>query len=863
MPPKTLHRSNLYVVRRLYTIIWLTITFATTAEGQWNDNFSQNSLVGWGGDTLDFEINEEERLQLNAPEGKSASRLFRNISSDPDLSFSLDFILDFDPSGSNRLELQFCTDTLGSDSNFGYGINVGSAGSEDAIEFYRYDNGVKTLLFEGPEGAVAEGPVALSMLFTVSESGEWYCTLNNGLEEVGSITDLIYPPDNLKWFILICHYSSTRRDKFQFDNFISGAGPIDTMDITLSLSIPDDHTLALKSNIKLDTSWLREYSPFGISPDFLPYSIFIHSLDSLTLEYASSFDPTITYSLECDSIKTLDGRILFPSPLSFSYSHDTSFKKGDIIVSELMFDPTPMVWLPESEYIELYNRTGKDVELKKWTLKVGNTVRSIPDATIKKDDFILLCPSEIKTEFDDSINTIGISSFPSLSNSGAEISLISAEDRTIHSFIYSPQLHTDPARSDGGYSIELKTPHDLCDPLSAWHTTHSVIGGTPGFINSMWGLSQDTIGPFVRRIAAIGEHSILIEFNEEVDVEMMSSSSNYSFSNILTIDTVRFLSPTKLLIQTFEAIQEGVLYSMLPFNAWDCLQNLSTIDSLPEIHRVSQIKSGDLVINEILFDPLSGMSRFVEIYNATGYTFHLDEIGFANVSINEPIESCSANTILLPGDYLVFAENKREVLKHYNAPFHDRIIECSLPGFDSKTDFVGMIYEGIVIDSFTYTADWHHPAISNIEGVSLERNNPESLSQLRSTWNSCSDLLKGTPGRKNSNALPETNVVTEKPILENSVFSPDNDGFDDRLVIHFPEKTLGLNYNAWIMDTDGRDIVQLANNQFSGPDNPLIWDGLDEEGKIARMGIYIAFIQFWSTDGEVFAFRLPCALVKR
>ena len=41
----------------------------------------------------------------------------------------------------------------------------------------------------------------------------------------------------------------------------------------------------------------------------------------------------------------------------------------------------------------------------------------------------------------------------------------------------------------------------------------------------------------------------------------------------------------------------------------------------------------------------------------------------------------------------------------------------------------------------------------------------------------------------------------------------------------------------------GRLIRTLKENQFSGSKFNIVWDGLDDTGRLARMGIYLIFME--------------------
>ena len=120
-------------------------------------------------------------------------------------------------------------------------------------------------------------------------------------------------------------------------------------------------------------------------------------------------------------------------------------------------------------------------------------------------------------------------------------------------------------------------------------------------------------------------------------------------------------------------------------------------------------------------------------------------------------------------------------------------VVSSLPSFpDDEGDVFLLNSQGAVIDEVKYKDDWHFALIDNAEGVSLERIDPDGLSQDAANWHSAASTAGyGTPLIKIPNinyykAINATIEVTPK------VFSPDNDGLDDIATIQYKIDRTGL-----------------------------------------------------------------------
>jgi hypothetical protein len=120
------------------------------------------------------------------------------------------------------------------------------------------------------------------------------------------------------------------------------------------------------------------------------------------------------------------------------------------------------------------------------------------------------------------------------------------------------------------------------------------------------------------------------------------------------------------------------------------------------------------------------------------------------------------------------------------------------------------------------------------DGVSLERVSPEE-----EIWLCCSSSDKSTPGKKNSVSVAFSDKLRLN--IEPNPFSPDGDGFEDQAVFRY---TLPIESNLTIKiyDLKGRLIKTLIEDEpcVSGE---LTWDGKDDDGKTARIGIYVVWAE--------------------
>ena len=161
----------------------------------------------------------------------------------------------------------------------------------------------------------------------------------------------------------------------------------------------------------------------------------------------------------------------------------------------------------------------------------------------------------------------------------------------------------------------------------------------------------------------------------------------------------------------------------------------------------------DVVINEIMFDPLSGQKEWFEIYNRTGSAVSLNGWSFHDRrTASGRTRTCRLSCTFQPESFLCIAADS-SLLKLYSFFSDDQYVILNQAGFSFNNDSDAVVLcdaSGKTIDSVAYSANWHNPGIRDVSGRSLERIDPDGASNPASNWGTCSDPAGGTPGRANS-----------------------------------------------------------------------------------------------------------------
>jgi hypothetical protein len=217
----------------------------------------------------------------------------------------------------------------------------------------------------------------------------------------------------------------------------------------------------------------------------------------------------------------------------------------DVLIDEIMADPSPSIELPGNEWVELKNTSSLPINLKGWRIGDGNGQSGpMPNFLLQPDSLVIICTGSAVAAMSPYGNTISVTSFPSLDNDGEEIVLKSPDGKIIHAVNYAADWYQNELKKQGGWTLEMIDTHNPCSGISNWKASINTKGGTPGTINSIYAVNNDQQAPELINAFVKDNSTIVIVFNEPLDSASSSMLTNYIVDGGLTLNSMEALSPS-------------------------------------------------------------------------------------------------------------------------------------------------------------------------------------------------------------------------------------------------------------------------------------------------------------------------------
>ena len=593
------------------------------------------------------------------------------------------------------------------------------------------------------------------------------------------------------------------------------------------------------------------------------------SENEVFLEFVNPFQEEQPYALLINNISDLQGNIIKPSESEFIVYFP---KPYDIVINEIMARPAPSFGLPGEEYIELHNLTPYRIDLTGWTLQISSSLRTIPEAFIEAEDYLILCHPSVASLFSTYGPALGINSFPAIPDAGQLISLWDKDEVLISSVNYTDKWYKSSFKASGGWSLEQIDPLNPCGRKLNWTASEHPDGGTPGRSNSVKNINTDITSPLMHRAVSVSPNTLRVFFTESyhhvptISADIFMVDNNVGSPAQIQYSPPLFLSMDLLFSEDFSY---GVTYTLSVSNELrDCAGNRISDNHTVQFSLPAQAVKNELIINEVLFNPFDGAVNFVEVYNRSDKVFDLKDVfltsrDLVTGELKSIYRASNEGFLIFPQEYLVLTTEADLVLGYYYSPKPLGFSEIPvIPSMNNDKGTVILLNKSMeVLDEFTYSEQMHYPLLSGRKGVSLERISVERQSDDPTNWHSASQTVGfATPAYRNSQ-FSDTPIGAQRTFkAEPEVFSPDNDGIDDQVHVSYSLDKPGYVASVTLFDSRGRIVRNLLKGHMLGTEGVFSWDGRTDSGQMSPLGIYLIFIDLYHADGTTRQHKITCVL---
>jgi hypothetical protein len=847
-----------------FTVFVLFCVFS--AQAQINDDFSdgdfsQNPI--WQGDNTLFKVNSSDQLQTQSS-GVDTAYLTTANNDCMNVEWSIWAKQSFNSSDNNHSRIYLCSDKIDLEGFLnGYFLQFGS--SNDNIALFRQD-GLDTFnILNGTIHNTGSSVNTFRFKVTRDANGVWevFADPTGGSNYIseGTVLDATYT--TTQYFGVFCKHTSSNATKFYFDDFSVGTIQIDTVAPSLlQTHVVDQQKLELHFSEAVDQSYAQNVLNYVVDQGVgSPTAAVVLATNPsiVELDFANPFPSGVLLQITASNIADLNGNIANVLTDQFAYYDVQAF---DIVINEIMADPSPVVGLPDYEYVELYNTSMFPIQLSNWKLRVGGTDKFISDVTIPAQSYLLLVDDAAEFAFSSYGQVYAFSSL-SLTNSGTDLALIDDQGRLIHQVEYDDAWYANEIKENGGWSLEMMDYNNPCSCESNWSASNDFSGGTPGKVNSIFQNNPDQNYPEILRVSVLNPVLIRVHFSEVMDSVSVLNLGAYQVDNGMGNPVSvkgNFPSYKHVDVQIANPMQGSTIYTLsVQDSLLDCVGLHVDFDSevafgLPEVP-----EEGDVVINEILFNPKGNGVDFVELYNRSNKVIDLKFLALANwdrdLLIPSDLKQISEESwLLFPNSFVVLSTDGAAIKRQYyptneNA-FVDMTSFISMPNAEGEVLLVSS--SGLVFDRVDYSEDQHYSLLNDVDGVSLEKIHFDRLSSDPLNWHSAAENVGfATPGYMNSHFTQGGQSVSELNI-EPALFSPDNDGRDDVVSLTVNSESEGAqSCTIQIYDSQGRLVRNLIVNSVVSQSQTFVWDGMDDYNQKVGIGIYVVLVELHDEKGNV------------
>lgn len=688
--------------------------------------------------------------------------------------------LQFATSGANYVDAYLISDNsnLMAPNINGYFVRIGN--TSDDISLYKSTAGTQTILIDGVNASVASSTNNLIKIRVTRTSSNQF-TLERDMTGTGSsyfsegsIIDGSFTSSTAFGF-LVKQSTSTFFGKHFFD------------DVNIAIIVPDVTPPSLVSATAIsatavdvlfdeavDITTSQTVSNYTLSGGIGTPSSSIRDAVNFKLVHltlGASLTSGNTYTLDVTAVQDLAGNAMSTSNVSFPYFVFGTPNFKDIVINEIYADPSPTVHLTNAEFLELYNRSSTPFNLNGLKLTDGSSTATMGTYTLAPGAYVVICPIADTAQFTaiNVTNKLGVSSFPSLNNTGDNIYLLTNSLAFIDSVNYSDTWYRNTTKKAGGWTLEQINPNlnASCLQGNNWIASNDTMGGTPGKVNSVYSITPDITGPKIFDVRVIDSLHITVCFDDVISPTQLNTVSNYTISGAIGTPTLAIIEAGNMCVDLalLTKLSEATNYTITIAGISDCNGNPLTPNA--GYFSYYHAKPYDVVINELMPDPDPVINlpneEYVELKNRTNFYINLKNWSFATLTSSKKLPDMT----IAPNGYVVLtgSDTYHQFYDNFGIVVHE------VAGFPSLYNYGTTLSlrdtNNVVISSISYESSWYNDDTKKDGGWSIEQIDANNPCGGQNNWHASLNLNGGTPGTVNS--VVASNPDNTKPLIDRAI----------------------------------------------------------------------------------------------
>ena len=382
------------MVRSFLSCFFVFVFISIISNAQLKENFNDGDFTNgpaWSGNISDFTVNSSFQLQSNNTTINSSYFLSTPSTLATTVQWEMYIQIAFNPSSANYIDawLISTTSDLTLNSNTGYFVRIGN--TDDEISLYRKDAAGIVKIIDGTDGVLNNSNNVVKIKVTRDGSNQWTLLRDmsgtgNTYTSEGSVIDATYTSSSFFGF-----YISQSTASFFQKHFFD--------DIEIKNYLPDITPPSIQSAIAISPTALdvlySEPVETAASQVVINYSVDNNlgapataRQDAINpalvhLTFITCFTNAVAYTLTVNGVKDIAENAMSNGTANFSFYTPQQY---DVVIDEIMADPTPQVGLPNYEWIELRNTSGFVINLQGWVLSdLAGQTGPMPGFILKPD----------------------------------------------------------------------------------------------------------------------------------------------------------------------------------------------------------------------------------------------------------------------------------------------------------------------------------------------------------------------------------------------------------------------------------------------------------------------------------------------